>query len=56
VKTWGTATEGVTVAGFAFDPQTYAPKYRLVHPLVLRFAPAAENRGGGGATVVESKE
>jgi DNA mismatch repair protein MutS2 len=31
VKTWGTATEGVTVAGFAFDPQTYAPTYRLVY-------------------------
>jgi DNA mismatch repair protein MutS2 len=31
VKTWGTAAEGVTVAGFAFDPQTYAPTYRLVY-------------------------
>jgi DNA mismatch repair protein MutS2 len=31
VKTWGAATEGVTVAGFAFDPQTYAPTYRLVY-------------------------
>jgi DNA mismatch repair protein MutS2 len=31
VKTWGTATEGVAVAGFAFDPQTYAPTYRLVY-------------------------
>jgi len=31
VKTWGTATDGVTVAGFAFDPQTYAPTYRLVY-------------------------
>jgi len=31
VKAWGTATEGVTVAGFAFDPQTYAPTYRLVY-------------------------
>jgi DNA mismatch repair protein MutS2 len=31
VKTWGTATEGVTVAGFAFDPQTYAPTYRLIY-------------------------
>lgn len=31
VKTWGTATEDVTVAGFAFDPQTYAPTYRLVY-------------------------
>ena len=56
VKTWGTATEGVTVAGFAFDPQNYAPRYRRVHPLVLKFAPATENRGGGGATVLELKE
>jgi DNA mismatch repair protein MutS2 len=31
VKTWGTTTEGVTVAGFAFDPQSYAPTYRLVY-------------------------
>ena len=31
VKTWGTATESVTVAGFAFDPQTYAPTYRLIY-------------------------
>ena len=31
MKTWGTTTEGVTVAGFAFDPQTYAPTYRLVY-------------------------
>ena len=31
VKAWGTTTEGVTVAGFAFDPQTYAPTYRLVY-------------------------
>jgi DNA mismatch repair protein MutS2 len=31
VKTWGTATEHVTVAGFAFDPQTYAPTYRLIY-------------------------
>lgn len=31
VKTWGTATPGVTVAAFAFNPQTYAPTYRLVY-------------------------
>jgi DNA mismatch repair protein MutS2 len=31
VKTWGTATDGVTVAGFAFNPQTYAPTYRLIY-------------------------
>jgi len=31
VKAWGAAAEGVTVAGFAFDPQTYAPTYRLVY-------------------------
>jgi DNA mismatch repair protein MutS2 len=31
VKTWGAATEHVTVAGFAFDPQTYAPTYRLIY-------------------------
>ena len=31
VKSWGTATQGVTVAAFAFNPQTYAPTYRLVY-------------------------
>jgi DNA mismatch repair protein MutS2 len=31
VKTWGTAADGVTVAAFAFDPQTFAPTYRLVY-------------------------
>jgi DNA mismatch repair protein MutS2 len=29
VKTWGIGTEGVAVAAFAFDPQTFAPTYRL---------------------------
>ena len=29
VKTWGIGTEGVTVAAFAFDPQNFAPTYRL---------------------------
>ncbi len=31
VKTWGIGTEGVAVAAFAFDPQTFAPAYRLVY-------------------------
>ena len=31
VKTWGIGTEGVTVAAFAFDPQNFAPTYRLVY-------------------------
>ena len=31
LKTWGTATEGVAVAAFAFDPQTFAPTYRLIY-------------------------
>jgi DNA mismatch repair protein MutS2 len=31
LKTWGTATEGVTTAAFAFDPQTFAPTYQLVY-------------------------
>jgi DNA mismatch repair protein MutS2 len=31
LKTWGTATEGVITAAFAFDPQTFAPTYRLVY-------------------------
>ncbi len=29
VKTWGIGTEGVAVAAFAFDPQNFAPTYRL---------------------------
>lgn len=31
VKTWGIGTEGVAVAAFAFDPQDFAPTYRLVY-------------------------
>ena len=31
VKTWGIGTEGVAVAAFAFDPQNFAPTYRLVY-------------------------
>ena len=31
VKTWGIGTEGVVVAAFAFDPQTFAPTYRLIY-------------------------
>ena len=31
LKTWGTATDGVTTAAFAFDPQTFAPSYRLIY-------------------------
>jgi DNA mismatch repair protein MutS2 len=31
VKTWGIGTEGVAVAAFAFDPQNFAPSYRLIY-------------------------
>ena len=31
VKTWGIGTDGVAVAAFAFDPQDFAPTYRLVY-------------------------
>jgi DNA mismatch repair protein MutS2 len=31
LKTWGTATDGVTTAAFAFDPKTFAPTYRLIY-------------------------
>jgi DNA mismatch repair protein MutS2 len=31
VKTWGIGTEGVAVAAFAFDPQTFAPTYKLLY-------------------------
>ena len=31
LKTWGTATEGVMTAAFAFDPQTFAPTYHLIY-------------------------
>lgn len=31
LKTWGTATDGVTTAAFAFDPHTFAPSYRLIY-------------------------
>ena len=31
LKTWGTATDGVITAAFAFDPQTFAPTYQLIY-------------------------
>jgi DNA mismatch repair protein MutS2 len=31
LKTWGTATDGVTTAAFAFDPKNFAPTYRLIY-------------------------
>ena len=31
LKTWGTTTDGVITAAFAFDPQTFAPTYRLIY-------------------------
>ncbi|MGE0043726.1 MAG: endonuclease MutS2, partial [Vicinamibacterales bacterium] len=31
LKTWGTGTEGVEVAAFAFDAETFAPTYRLIY-------------------------
>ena len=31
LKAWGTATDGVTTAAFAFDPHTFAPSYRLIY-------------------------
>ena len=31
LKTWGTTTDGVETAAFAFDPQTFAPTYRLIY-------------------------
>jgi DNA mismatch repair protein MutS2 len=31
LKTWGTGTDGVITAAFAFDPKTFAPTYRLIY-------------------------
>jgi DNA mismatch repair protein MutS2 len=31
LKTWGTTTDGVTTAAFAFDPRTFAPTYKLIY-------------------------
>ena len=31
LKTWGTATDGVTTAAFAFDPRTFEPTYKLIY-------------------------
>ena len=31
LKAWGTATDGVTTAAFAFDPHNFAPSYRLIY-------------------------
>ena len=44
VKTWGIGTEGVAVAAFAFDPQNFAPTYRLIYG-----APGPQPRDRDGA-------
>jgi DNA mismatch repair protein MutS2 len=31
LKTWGTTTDAVTTAAFAFDPRTFAPTYKLIY-------------------------
>lgn len=31
LKTWGTETDGVVTAAFAFDARTFAPTYRLIY-------------------------
>lgn len=31
VKSWGTAADGVMTAAFAFDPQNFAPTYKLIY-------------------------
>lgn len=31
LKTWGTTTDGVTTAAFAFDARTFAPTYKLIY-------------------------
>jgi DNA mismatch repair protein MutS2 len=31
LKTWGTATDGVTTAAFAFDARTFAPTFKLIY-------------------------
>lgn len=31
LKTWGTTTDGVTTAAFAFDPRSFAPTYQLIY-------------------------
>jgi DNA mismatch repair protein MutS2 len=31
LKTWGTTTDGVTTAAFAFDPSSFAPTYKLIY-------------------------
>jgi DNA mismatch repair protein MutS2 len=31
VKSWGTAADGVMTAAFAFDPQSFAPTYKIIY-------------------------
>ena len=59
LKTYASTTEGVMPAGFGFDPQTFAPTYRLNYgspgsSLALEIAtrlglPAVDHRAGAGA-------
>lgn len=53
VKTWGIGTDGVAVAAFAFDPQNFAPTYRLLYGAPGRsLAIEMAQRLGMPATVV----
>ncbi len=55
VKTWGIGTEGVAVAAFAFDPQNFAPTYKLLYGAPGRsLAIEMAQRLGMPATVIAS--
>jgi len=54
MKSYGATTEGVTVAAFGFDPQTFAPTYRLLYGMPGRsLALEIAARLGLPASVIE---
>jgi DNA mismatch repair protein MutS2 len=55
LKTYTAATEGVACAAFGFDPQTYAPTYRLIYGSPGRsLALEVAGRLGVPASIIES--
>ena len=55
MKSYGATTDGVTIAAFGFDPETYAPTYRLLYGTAGRsLALEIASRLGIPASVIEA--
>ena len=54
LKTYASTTEGVMPAGFGFDPETFAPTYRLIYGSPGP-QPGARDRGAARAAGVDHR-